>query len=80
MADALDLRNTLGLDGLSVLLDGCGIVTASEHEVLPDEDTEFVAGIVEDVLLPDTTTPDSGSKDQSPAQLYDHTQTYLIIT
>jgi hypothetical protein len=47
----------------SELLDGSRIVTATKHEVLPDEDAELIAGIVEGVLFPDTTTPDSGYND-----------------
>lgn len=59
VADAFDLRNTFGFDGFPVLLDGSRVVTTTKHEVLPDEDAELVAGIVEDVLFPDTTAPNS---------------------
>jgi hypothetical protein len=63
VSDAFDLRNTLDLDRLSELFDGSWVVAATKHEVLPDEDAELIAGIVKDVLFPDTTTPDSGNND-----------------
>jgi hypothetical protein len=66
MADTLDLRNALFLDRFSEFLDGRGVVAAAKHEILPDEDAELITGIIEDVLFPDTTTPDSGIKCQLP--------------
>lgn len=68
MADSLNLRNALGLDGVSKLFDGSRVVAATEHEVLPNKNTELVAGIVENVLFPNTTTPDSGNEGQFVTQ------------
>jgi hypothetical protein len=80
MANALNLRNTLGLDRISELLDGSRVITATKHEVLPDKNAELIAGIVENILFPDTTTPDSDSKGKLATQAYNFTQTYLIMT
>lgn len=53
----LDLADAFLLYRLSDLRVGW-VITASEHEVLPHQDSEFVAEIVKDVLFPDTATPD----------------------
>lgn len=37
----------------------CRVVAASKHEILPDEDSKLVAKIVEDVLFPNPSAPDS---------------------
>lgn len=34
-------------------------LAAREHEILPYEDTEFIADIIEDVWLIDASTPDA---------------------
>lgn len=33
------------------------VITTPEHEVLPDQDTQLIAQVVENVLLPDAPTP-----------------------
>jgi len=59
MTNALDLCDALGLDRVSERFDRSWVVSATEHEILPDEDAQLITGIVEDVFFPNTTTPDS---------------------
>ena len=57
---ALHLCDGLGFDGLQ---EGgpARVVAAAEHEVVPDQDPELVAGSVEGVFFPDAAAPDSGA-------------------
>ena len=58
MAEPPHLRLGLGADAVEER--GVGRVhPAAEHEVLPDQDAQLVAGVVEGVVLVDAAAPDA---------------------
>ena len=56
MSQAADVQNALVLDRLQDLW-VCGIIAATEHEILPDENAQLVADIVEYVFFPNAASP-----------------------
>ena len=58
VTQSLDLCYAFSLDRVSHIF-VCWVIPATEHEVLPHEDTEFITGLIKDVLFPYTATPDS---------------------
>ena len=56
MADTANIGHRLSFDGGNNLVKNW-IVAASEHEVLPNHDTEFITSVVKCIILVDTTTP-----------------------
>ncbi|KAK1856728.1 hypothetical protein CCHR01_00698 [Colletotrichum chrysophilum] len=58
VAEHLDVLAGLAVDGLQEGGPG-GVVAAAEHKVLPDEDAELVAGVVEGLFLVDAAAPDA---------------------
>lgn len=42
---------------LAELWNLCRIVSASERKVLPDQESEFVANFIKDIVLVNTTSP-----------------------
>lgn len=57
--ETVDVVGCFGGDGVAEGWDVSRVVPAAEGEVLPDEDAEFVADVVEGVLFVDTTSPDT---------------------
>lgn len=57
--ETVDVVGCFEGDGVAEGWDVGGVVPAAEGEVLPDEDTELVADVVEGVLFVDTTGPDT---------------------
>lgn len=58
MAQTADVENHFARDG-SEKFGKAWIIAACKRKILPDQDAERVASVVEGVLLVDTATPDS---------------------
>jgi hypothetical protein len=79
VADTLDLSDAFCFNRVSELPVGW-VITTAKHKVLPDKNAEFVACVVEDVFLPDSSAPDTAGHTSVEESIYRYTETNRIIT
>lgn len=69
--ESVDVVGCFGRDGVAERWDVGGVVSAAEGKVLPDEDAELVADVVEDFFFVDAAGPDAaGSQSFFPGGVW----------